>query len=512
MERKTVVSTIASSDERWDVKSVYTGSSAASSPLIGLMDHMGFGNLGDAAIHESFIQNIKKRLPHARLIAFSENPEDTSKRHNLLSYPIAWKYPGCWQPPDVLGGSDPGRVSRIKSLLRKRCSALYRMAKASRNVIRRIQHLKRTYRLIRSLNLLVVAGGGQLCELWGGAWSHPYNVFTFCVLAKIAGTPVVIFGVGADLLKHPLSKFFARWAVRLADYTSFRSVESQVRVRELGVTKTTYVCPDPAYALDLRQYLAGARALNLRESGVSQLVAAGRGMDASGVVSAETSRALIKVGLNPIGFCDPRIWPRKDEAAYLGYLEKTAQFGSWLLAHGYRLELFTTDIVVDRYALQDLNQIFSSRGSTLSWRGVTNDHASELGDVFEQMADFDFIITTKFHGVVFSHLLGKPAIALSYLPKINDLMQAFGQSRYCLNVDDFETDTLIERFDSMVREADDIASLVRANAARYAGDLEAAFDRLADYGILREPRARASQQASESGDVSSLSKNIRSGQ
>ena len=28
------------------------------------------------------------------------------------------------------------------------------------------------------------------------------------------------------------------------------------------------------------------------------------------------------VGLNPIGFCDPRIWPRKDDSVYQDYLKR----------------------------------------------------------------------------------------------------------------------------------------------------------------------------------------------
>src|ERR1700735_1467658 len=58
------------------------------SRVIGLLDHMGYGNLGDAAVQESVIANIKKRLPNARLVAFSLSPEDTIKRHGIPCYPI----------------------------------------------------------------------------------------------------------------------------------------------------------------------------------------------------------------------------------------------------------------------------------------------------------------------------------------------------------------------------------------------------------------------------------------
>ena len=37
---------------------------------IGLFDHMGWGNMGDAAIQDAFIINIKKRLPGAVMVVF----------------------------------------------------------------------------------------------------------------------------------------------------------------------------------------------------------------------------------------------------------------------------------------------------------------------------------------------------------------------------------------------------------------------------------------------------------
>ena len=35
--------------------------------------------------------------------------------------------------------------------------------------------------------MLVVAGGGQLDEEWGGSWGHPYALMKWAVLARVAG-------------------------------------------------------------------------------------------------------------------------------------------------------------------------------------------------------------------------------------------------------------------------------------------------------------------------------------
>ncbi len=39
---------------------------------------------------------------------------------------------------------------------------------------------------------------------------------------------------------------------------------------------------------------------------------------------------------------------------YNSYLDKLVEFASWLISHNYSIELFTSDIVVDKYALEDL--------------------------------------------------------------------------------------------------------------------------------------------------------------
>jgi polysaccharide pyruvyl transferase WcaK-like protein len=101
-----------------------------------------------------------------------------------------------------------------------------------------------------------------------------------------------------------------------------------------------------------------------------------------------------------------------------------------------------------------------------------------------QIATFDFVITPKFHGVIFSHLLEKPVVALSYMPKIDYLMRRVGHDQYCLSIEDFDVRSLIETFTSLVYESSHLRELFRETSAAYAGVLEVEFDNL----LLREMR------------------------
>lgn len=410
---------------------------------------MGYGNLGDAAIQEAVIANIKRRVPNAQLVGFSLIPDDTMGRHGIPCHPIKWWYPKLGQTENQ-GGDRTSLNVRLRSALKSH-PLFHAWAKPVVKLAREALFWVRSYRVLRSLDLLIISGSGQLGELWRGPWSHPYTLFKFAVLAKLARTKLYFLNVGAGPLEHPLSRFFARWAVRIADYRSFRDHDSQALVRSLGVNGQTHVYPDPVYALDVGEHV------NNRPRGSSRPV----------------------VGLNPIGFCDPRLWPRPDEAVYQEYLEKVTRFSAWLLTHGYHLRVFTNEISVDRYAIEDLRTRLRARLSAPELLSqVFRAPSATVKDVLQEMAEFDYIVTSKFHGIIFSHLLGKPVIALTYHRKMDVAMRSVGQGHFCADIERFDVDWLIDAFRSLGDESGRIRSQCRAAVHANAARLSQQFDGL----------------------------------
>src|SRR5665213_3454619 len=123
---------------------------ARDSMAIGLLDHMGYGNLGDAAIQDSVIANIRKRLPKARLVGFSLSPEDTTKRHGIPSFPILRWHPTLEKKANQVGGG-ASPESRLKSTL-KNTPVVYVWAKPLLEFLREIGFWLRSYRALRSLD------------------------------------------------------------------------------------------------------------------------------------------------------------------------------------------------------------------------------------------------------------------------------------------------------------------------------------------------------------------------
>ena len=55
---------------------------------IALMGPFGFGNLGDGAIQDAAIANIRRICDACDLYGISQNPEDTQRRHGIPAFPI----------------------------------------------------------------------------------------------------------------------------------------------------------------------------------------------------------------------------------------------------------------------------------------------------------------------------------------------------------------------------------------------------------------------------------------
>jgi polysaccharide pyruvyl transferase WcaK-like protein len=256
--------------------------------------------------------------------------------------------------------------------------------------------------------------------------------------------------VGAGPLDHRLSKLFAKYAVQLADYRSFRDNESQKLVRSLGVKAKTLVYPDLAYGLEVAELQN----------------------------SSPRSSSMPVVGINPIGFCDPRNWPRKDGAVYHDYLEKITRFSVWLLQQGYKLRMFTTEVSLDKHAMEDLKTQLRARLAPELFNRIFWGASENVRDVLHEMSEFDFVVTSKYHGIVFSHVLRKPVISLSYGRKMDFAMQAAGQGRFNANIERFDLDWFIKAFRSL---ADDREIIKRESAAAvnaYAAKLSEQFDSL----------------------------------
>jgi polysaccharide pyruvyl transferase WcaK-like protein len=416
---------------------------------IAVLGPFGFGNLGDAAIQDAVIAALRRRFPGVEIAGISLNPVDTRERHGIEAFPMNYRARLSAPPsgeavrPDRRPAVSTPRVERFKRLL-KAVPLARAGVRATRLAIDWTISLRREFAFafeslhaLRRLDCLIISGGGQLSDAWGGPWHQPWDLLRWSALARLSGVDLVALSVGAGPLDSKLSRLLVRNALKLARYLSLRDPRSADLIAAIGYAGPRPVFPDLAYGLDVRR----------------------PGTERPGPAKV--------VGVNPMAVFDPRVWPVKDRAKYLGYLGKLAEFTAWLLDRGLEVRLFSSQVRMDRPAIDDLKAILAQRGLTTG-PSLGEAQIEKVADLTAFLSQTDIVVTSRLHSTIIAHLVGTPVVAVSPHSKVDEAMRLFGQSAYCLAVEQFTPDLLRAAFEALESrlETEREQILTRANEFR----------------------------------------------
>lgn len=416
---------------------------------VGILGHYHGGNLGDEVIVASLIHNIRARRPDAELFGVSLRPADTSTRHGIpaISMATGVQYRGGER---VIGrAEEPGPLGRVAEALARADDALPR--RAARKA-RSLSSVVRTLQTLQEADMLLVAGSGPLFDGWKGPWVHPFNLFKWSIIARATRTAFVPLSVGAGPIDAPLSRFFVRWALKLAYYRSFRDPGSAALVRALGVEGRRPIFPDLGFSLPDADIAPRRQA-------------------------AATHEQTGTIGISTVAHQDPRYLPHGAAHKYEAYLEKLTDFAAWLLERGYTLRLLRSQVQADERVAVDLQERLRAAGFALDER-VVAPPTRTYRDLLDQMVPCELVVGGRFHCHVLPFLLDKPVLGVAYHTKTFDLMEYMGQSAFCLDIDRMTPSLMIARF-RQLREQRAAASAIiaeRVRACRAALDLQ--YDRL----------------------------------
>jgi len=172
---------------------------------------------------------------------------------------------------------------------------------------------------------------------------------------------------------------------------------------------------------------------------------------------------------------DPPFDAKRDKITYEELVAKFATFASLLSCSSYRLAVFGTDIGADPAAIQDLRTKLEAdyHISTPLYEPIES-----LENVLHRMSGFDYVVTCRFHGVAFAHLLNKPVLAIAHHPKVTNLMSALGLSKYCVDIRTFDPRSLADTFECLVDNRDEVKSRMASTLKNYKSLLRVQFDEL----------------------------------
>ena len=436
------------------------------------------GNLGNGAIISATIANIRSRIPGVEIVGITLGPEETRQRHAISSFPLAAlsrpNY-GLNISGDTSGpNGQPSRWSWLKQALKRLKQALRKTPilgtawRGLRTGVREVCHIVAAARVVRNLDCIIIPGGGALDEFWGGPWGHPWALFKFSVLSSVYRVPFRFMSVGKCVVQHPLSRFFVRTALKLADYRSYRDHTSKAAVQELLPLPHDPVYPDLAYSYPSVDLTVSQRRV-------------------------EQDKPLI-VGISPMVYCNPRVWPLKDEQRYQRYLRELAAAVKWLIKEKHRILFFATDSP-DIAGIADIQaMIFDSDADRSQVEVLAGPPGQSVQGHLQAIQQTDVVIASRLHGIILSHLLAIPVVAISYDLKVDVHMAEVGQQQHSVNIDRMDAKTLMERFHAIIdvheRESAHLASVRQ----RYRTELQAQYDEL--FGI-KEPGCRKAENRLE---------------
>ena len=138
--------------------------------------------------------------------------------------------------------------------------------------------------------------------------------------------------------------------------------------------------------------------------------------------------------------------------------------------------------------IDDLRAVLRERLASNTAERVTDRPIDSVQELLSQLSATDLVVATRFHNVLMSLLLDKPVIAISFHHKCSSLMSEMGLSEYCHDINEMNADTLIEQFQALVRNADDVKQVILQRVETSERALDEQYELL--FGdLIDQPRA-----------------------
>ena len=415
---------------------------------IGLITPYTGANLGDAVI-----QNIQKRIENAEIFLITFVPKATAALHGIPSFPlvsdieyghktIAKASKAC----NLLNRSIVKKIIVSIPLFYPLVSKFYHF---SEKIIKEIIHISKAIKLMKRINLLMVSGGGQLDDYWGGGWVHPYALFKWGLIAKIFGVKYVFLSVGYCTLDTKLSRFFIRRALRFAYYRSYRDEASKRRLKYLSsVTNNDNVYPDLAFSNKLKN-----------------------------IIDKEQTLATdIVIGISPIAYLS-KYWPKHKSDIFKNYILQLSEFTVDIINRGFSILIFTTDapdrLIVGEFLSHIERNISEQQSNKIYVKSNTN-----IEELVGNLQSVNYVVASRLHGVLLSHLINRPVLAISYDSKVDTYMSDMELSEYCMDIHKFEKTELLKSFIAMTKNKDIIKKKLKEKVSLYSRKLDTQYDHI----------------------------------
>ncbi len=434
-------------------------------PRVAVLTPYSGDNFGDAAIQDALIANLRSRVPSVRVSGITLNCSNFLERHGVDAFPLcAVDRPFYGMTTD---GPRPahGQAQRSNSLLVR---AVKRGLKPLRTIAQEIRHILAAYKFLRGSQALIVSGGGQLDEEWGGPWGLPYSLFKWALVARAAKVPYLVVSVGAGRIRSKLARFFLKRALSTAQYRSYRDGQTKTAASHLlRIAESDAVVPDLAFAVPLAEPDPAWREEPIR-------------------------RASKVVAISPIVFMKPGLWPCQDLVIYQRYVRELSLAIRGLLERDYEI-VFVWSALSDKAVIPDLmTQLKDLSGISFETK-IRVSTVATWREFVRTVHGADVLIASRLHSVILGCVSGAPLLAISFDPKVDWVMADLGQTQNLLQIATFTAADIIGACEQALGNSKEIRQSLNSYVTR-AGSLSAEqYDFLAELTLAgcRQPMQTA---------------------
>jgi polysaccharide pyruvyl transferase WcaK-like protein len=245
--------------------------------------------------------------------------------------------------------------------------------------------------------------------------------------------------------------------VRAAHYRSYREPGSKDFATEIGVdTASDPVLPDMVFSLP---HPGGeAPRVNWPPRDIALGVMAYKGWNVAGSAA---------------------------DAIYAAYLKKIVWLTKALLDSGLRVRLLIGNRGSDVRTVRHLREALAGHPRAADGALVAADIQTH-DDVLREIGAADLVVASRFHNILKSVLLGRPAISISYARKNDELMKEMGLGDYCHPIEQFDPARVLDQVRQMASLPQPPTATIERRVTEYRVALAAQFDRLIDLARSRE--------------------------
>ncbi|ONI46965.1 polysaccharide pyruvyl transferase CsaB [Candidatus Epulonipiscium fishelsonii] len=259
--------------------------------------------------------------------------------------------------------------------------------------------IKGIFKSIKSCNMLI-SGGGSLLQDITSYKTIPYYL-GIVQLAILMHKQVVFYSQGIGPINHPWNKWLVKVVANKVNHIFVREIKSKQLLESMNVKTPIEVSIDPVFGINLNFEVYSN----------------------------------IKTRLKPEKKVGIYLRPWKNNKLLVKTITEVSKK---LIQDGYEIYMICMQYKQDLQVAKDVVNLVSSRNIHIIGKSLNMDEA------LAYTACFDFIIGMRLHSLIMAFSVGVPIIAISYDPKVENVMDEMCIS-HCIKLENLTYKNLMNK-------------------------------------------------------------------